>query len=168
MKINLKMTGKSALVLTDFRLPLRYVLPTINGLAKNNNKVIVIAFFGEQSLAEVAAVAAKSLNRKFIDLPQGASRLPEYDIPHVYFLRESALLRDMRHGDIAVVENLNLLPHGEVSALARLADVFVNDDFSADQDKIVKFHQNLPVGHGLTLTLLEKRRDRFLSSSKKP
>ena len=167
-KINPNIANKTVLLLADFFLPMRKILPTIENLVKNKNKVIVASFFGQASLAPLADRLAETLERKFIDLPSDAPRLPEYDIPHLYFARNIGLLSGMRGGDIAIVENLNLLPKEMTSELTAMSEIFVNDDFSADSDRLRLLKKNLPSGHGLAFDRTDRNLVQFLSRSKKP
>lgn len=167
-KINPKIANKTVLVLTDFFLPLRDLMPTIENLAKNKNKVIVVSFFGEQSLTDRASKLAETLGRKFIDLAENASRLPEYDIPHLYFAPDGKFLSGMRSGDIAVVENLNLIGKDAVNQLPEVAETFVNDNFSAEDKQLKSLAKNLPAAHGLLFVRTKKKLEGFQSRSKKP
>lgn len=167
-KTNLGIREKTILVLTDFFLPLETILPTIQTLTKAQNKVIVAGFFGKESLAAHANSLAKILNRKFIDLPTDSKRLPEYDIPHLYFAHDPQILSGMRSGDITVVENLNLLSSVAVGRLAVLASVLVNDDFSAPDTAVDSLRKHLPSKPGLLYARTARKLEQFLSRSKKP
>src|SRR3989344_869789 len=165
---NLNIKNKTVLVLADFFLPLGNIAPTVQALAKNKNKVLVVGNFLDQSLEDHAAGLAAIMSRKFITLPKSAEKLPEYDIPHMYFAAGAKLLQQMRAGDIAVVENLNLLGRYEIDSLTRMAEFFVNDSFGADELLVKSLAGRLPKEDGLQSTRTKKNLDLFLSRSKKP
>lgn len=149
-------------------MPLRHILPTIEALVKNRNKLIVVSFFEQSSLAVVAGKIAETLGRKFIDLPQSSPRLPEYDIPHLYFVRDAGLLSRLPAGDIALVENLNLLSEAEMAGVAGKAQVFVNDDFSADSSRVKLLQRQLPATYGLLAAAIKSKLNHFRSQNRKP
>ncbi len=136
--------GKRALVRVDLNVPmdngrvtddtrLRATVPTIGELADKGAVVLVLAHFGrpkgervaEMSLQQVVAPLAEVLGRpvKFIDDMCGASA--------------EAAVAALAPGEIAVLENSRFHPGEEkndpalADAVARLADLYVNDAFSA-------------------------------------
>lgn len=155
-------------MLANLFLPLAGAALTIKRLAGNKNKVIVVSSALGESLENQASMLAKSLDRKFIILQGTVAKLPEYDIPHLYFAPDSRLLSQMRPGDVAVVENLNLLSKEAVIQLKGLINIFVNDDFGADEETVRLLAKNLPVEHGLQFVATKKRLDLFMSRFKKP
>ncbi|OGE78310.1 MAG: phosphoglycerate kinase [Candidatus Doudnabacteria bacterium RIFCSPHIGHO2_01_FULL_46_14] len=165
---NLKIANKTVLVLVDFFLPVQNLTPTLEILTKNKNKIIVVSDFGRETLDLHAAALAEAMKRKFIVLKKNINKLPEYDIPHMYFASDTKLLSQMRSGDIVVVENLNLLSRFETNELSKLAEVFVNDAFGADESLIKMLAQNLSKQEGLESLRQKKSLDLFLSRSKKP
>src|SRR3989338_3703045 len=109
---------KSGQVVDDFRI--RDALSTIEYLVENRAKIVIISKLGRPdgwdedfSLLPTAERLAEIMQRKFAVISPGTKRLPDYDIPHVYFFEHniekdnpSELLQRMRVGDIAVLENL--------------------------------------------------------------
>ncbi len=165
---NIDINNKTVLVLVNFFLPLGNIVSTVDTLAKNNNKVIILSDFSKKSLENHAGRLAAILNRKFIVLPKTAEKLPEYEIPHMYFAFDPQIFSEMRAGDIAVMENLNLLNRYQIDALTKMAEVFVNDDFGADAPLIKLLAGSLPRENGLEFVRAKKNLDLFLSRSKKP
>lgn len=152
--------GKAVLVCTDFDVPveagriadnfrIKNTLETVNLLTGKNAKVIIISFRGRPkgwdtslSLKIAAEELAQFLNRKFVAV-DGAGKLPEYSIPHLYFFGQNLedfdllrLLTQLRPGDIAVLENLRFYQGEEANdekfarRLARFGEFYVNECFA--------------------------------------
>jgi len=156
------------LVLVDFLLPIENMLPTLESLASSKNKVIAVSFFDKISLANHAGLLAEAMRRKFILLHDDVPKLPEYDVPHLYFAPSGKLLAQMRAGDIAVVENLNLLSKEQISTIVKLGEEFVNDDFGSDEDATHAIAGSMHSQNGLEYNRTKKNIDSFLSREKKP
>ncbi|MBI4050221.1 MAG: phosphoglycerate kinase [Candidatus Doudnabacteria bacterium] len=190
---------KSVLLRTDFNVPmqdaaisdvsrLENALPTIEYLVKRQARIIIVSHFGRPagweekfSFRPVAERLAEILNRKFATI---AEALPDYDVPHVYFFGQNIervnilpLLRAMRGGDIAFLENLRFYP-GEknndplfAQKLASLAGVYVNEAFSASHRahaSMVGVPALLPSAAGLSLEKEILNLSRVLDHPKKP
>lgn len=165
---DLNVKNKTVLVLADFILPIAAVARTIEQLARNKNKVIVVSGVLSESLENQAEMLAEALNRKYVVLHDAVAKIPEYHIPHLFFASDSRLLSQMRPGDIAVVENLNLLSKEAVIQLKGLVQIFVNDNFGADERMVRLLSKNLPVEYGSEFTGTKKNLDLFMSRVKKP
>jgi len=165
-KINIK--NKTVLALVDFFLPMEHILPTITALAARKNRVIVVSYFDETSLANHAGMMAEALRRKFIILHDSITKLPEYDIPHLYFARNIKLLPQMRAGDIAVLENLAFFSKEQIIQLKGMVQLLVNDFFGAPEEAVKLLAKNLPVQNGLEFTRTQKNLELFSSRGKKP
>ncbi len=172
----LDVAGKQVLVrlsfdASDFRL--KAALPTLNYLTRLRAKVLVISSLGRPSgwdeslsLLPMTSKLAELLNRKLIIVSTSANKLPEYEVPHLYFFKSNFLEKDlrplisqMREGDIAVLENLRFY-QGEAKApdpefgriLASLGSVYVNEAFSLSHRldaSITMTPKLLPKGAGL-------------------
>jgi len=133
---DLDVKSKRVLVRVDLNVPmqngkvsdatrLHAVAPTINELSDKGARVILLAHFGrpkgkpdpDMSLAPIAPALADALGRK------------------VTFSQQPP--RDMADGDIVLVENTRFHPgeeandEGMAKYLASIADIYVNDAFSA-------------------------------------
>lgn len=184
----LDLSGKAVLVRTDFDDPnfLTASLPTLDYLAKRGAKVVVLSSQKNPndpahppSMESSVQILAREWRRKLVIVPPEADRLPEYDIPHLFFLSGepagrswNALLRRMRAGDAAVLENLFLnAEEAEGSEkfarkLAEIGDCFVHEAFSLCHEKFASIKvlpRLLPSAAGLhferELARLSKIRD---------
>ncbi|HYE22183.1 MAG TPA: phosphoglycerate kinase [Verrucomicrobiae bacterium] len=139
-------------------------LPTINYLIDSKSKIVIIAHLGRpegkwdlsKSLWPVADDLARLLNRKAVRV---SSKLPNYNLPHVYFLESditqkdySSLTKKLKPGDILFLENLRFYPgeeqndDGFAKTLSSFGEIYVNDAFSVA-------HRKAASTHGLTLKL---------------
>ena len=142
-EINIK--GKRVFVRADFNVPLdenfvitddrriRSTLPTINYAIDEGAKIILSSHFGrpkgkvdpQYSLAPVAKRLQRLLNKEVVFAPDCVGKQVEN------------LVSKMKKGDVLLLENLRYHPGEEkndsefAKALAKLADVFVNDAFGA-------------------------------------
>jgi phosphoglycerate kinase len=141
---NLDVAGKRVLLRADLNVPVRdgkitdltrieRLSPTIRELSGEGAKVIVCSHFDrpkgkrvpEMSLAPMAAALGEVLDRKvrFVEDCTGAAAEQAVDL--------------LSRGDVLVLENTRFYAGEEkndpafAAALARLADIFVNDAFSA-------------------------------------
>lgn len=197
---DLDVERKTVLLRVDFNVPvkegkvkddsrIRAAIPTIEYLAQHKARIVVISHLGRPSswekdltLEPVAGRLADLLKRKFLKIESG--KLPDYDVPHVYFFPDdlektdlSGSLRQMRAGDIALLENLRFYP-GEkgadpefVKKLAALADVYVNEAFSnshRDDASMTGVPRLLPSAVGLNLLADIAALDRVLHAPKHP
>lgn len=157
----LSVAGKAVLVRAGFDVPMDGGLiaddfriavsaPTIEYLAKNRARVIILSHLDRPqswdsalSLLPAAERLAEMLKRKFVAVEAEAKKLPEYAVPHLFFFAGNLekdnvadLCKQLRDGDIAVLENLRFYP-GETAGdevfaekLAVLGEIYVNDAFS--------------------------------------
>src|SRR5438132_7096382 len=145
---DLEVRGKRVLVRVDFNVPveerdgkivitddtrIRESLPTINYLCENNAKTILMSHFGrpkgrrvdKYSLRPVGDFLHSLINHPVIFSHDTIGDVPEKIIEH------------MQEGDVALLENLRFQPEEEANdpkfaeALAKFADVYVNDAFGA-------------------------------------
>src|SRR5216683_4550149 len=140
--------GKRVLVRVDFNVPIeehdgnieitddtriREALPTINYLREHRAKTILMSHFGRPkgkrvdtySLRPIGDYLHMLINQPVIFSTDTIGAIPEEIIAH------------MRKADVALLENLRFQPDEEANdpkfaqALAKFADVYVNDAFGA-------------------------------------
>lgn len=136
--------GKRVMLRVDINVPvingvitddtrIRHILPTLKELHEKNAKTIIIAHFGRPkgqwdtslSLAPIANAIAKISGLK-VDF-----------CPDIVGNQASEGVSNMQDGQILVLENIRFAPEEEkndpafAQKLASLADIFVNDAFSA-------------------------------------
>lgn len=182
---NLDVAHKTALVRTGFDVPLasgkvaddfrlKRALPTLDFLVKKKAKVLILTHLGRPKgwderfgLRPVADRLSHLWQRKLVVIDSKAKRLPEYDIPHIYFFEHNILehdigpfVRAMRPGDTALLENLRFYEGEEkndpvfAKQLAVLGDVYVNEAISnshRDHASMVALPKLLPAAAGLDL-----------------
>jgi 3-phosphoglycerate kinase len=145
---DLSVRGKRVLVRVDFNVPIeerdgkivitddtriRESLPTINWLREQGAKTILMSHFGrpkgkrveKYSLRPIGDYLHNLINQPVIFSQETIGKIPEEIVAH------------MRDGDVALLENLRFQPEEEANdpqfaqALAKLADLYVNDAFGA-------------------------------------
>lgn len=166
---SVKVSGRRVLVRAGFDVPLKLnahterwmvaddtrikdALPTIKHLVTHEAKVIIASHLdrpkdweSDKSLLPVAEKLGELLSLKVIEVKD---KLPDYNVPHVYFLSSditkkdySVLSYELKPGDILFLENLRFYSGEQdndesfVSTLAKFADVFVNEAFSTAHRK---------------------------------
>ncbi len=172
----LEISGRRVLVRTGFDIPrqdgrlafdspLEDTLPTLEYLTKRQAKVIILSHLGEPgapgeapTLEPIVRRLAELLNRKLVVIsPRTLRKLPEYDIPHLYFFKlnletddVASLVGQMRDGDAAVLENLQLYEGeaknqpGFAKKLMSLGEVYVNEAF-AESHRVYASIVSLPI-----------------------
>ena len=145
---DVEVRGKRVLVRVDFNVPIeerdekieitddtriRESLPTINHLREHGAKTILMSHFGrpkgervdKYSLRPIGDYLHSLINHPVIFSHNTIGEVPEKIIEH------------MQEGDVALLENLRFQPEEEANdpkfakALAKFADVYVNDAFGA-------------------------------------
>lgn len=128
-------------------LRMKAALPTIEYLIKQRAKIILLSHLSAEgeSLAPVAPVMAKLLKRKITFVPDCVGPKAE------------AVVNVMKPGEVIMLENVRLHPEEEkndaafAKQLARLADVYVDDDFTVMHRKhasVVAITRYLPAAAG--------------------
>lgn len=122
-------------------------LKTISYLREGGAKLIIlshldrpVAWEQAKSLWPVAVKLGELLNLKTVKI---LDKLPDYDVPHVYFLDSditkqdhSGLSRKIKPGDILFLENLRFYPQESdndesfIETLEKFGDIYVNEAFS--------------------------------------
>ena len=142
---DIEVAGKRVLVRVDLNVPTREgavgdatridrVAPTLRELAERGAKVIVASHFGRPKGKPVAAMSLGPLAEP---LSQALGGLPVRFVSDCIGPEAEAAVNALRPGDVALLENLRFHAGEEANdpafadALARLADLYVNDAFSA-------------------------------------
>lgn len=199
---DLDVFNKPVLLRTDFNVPrregevsddsrLRNALPTLEYLIRQRAKIVLISHLGRPegwdenfSFQPVALALAEILQRKFLVIAEKEKTLPDYDVPHVYFLPHNLeqfdlrpLLSGLPPGDIAFLENLRFYPGEKKNdpafskKLAALAAAYVNEAFSNSHRahaSMVGVPEFLPSAAGLSLAKEVSNLGRVLEHPKKP
>src|SRR5204862_2464281 len=145
---DLDVRGKRVLVRVDFNVPtevrggqlritddtrIRESLPTINYLREQGAKTILMAHFGRPKGKPVEKYSLRPIGdylHTLLELPVAFSHDTTGEIPE-------AIIRDMKEGDVALLENVRFHAGEEnndpafAEALAKLGDLYVNDAFGA-------------------------------------
>jgi 3-phosphoglycerate kinase len=145
---DLEIRGQRVLVRVDFNVPteerdgkiaitddtrIRESLPTINYLREHGAKTILMAHFGRPKGKPVEKYSLRPVAdylHTLIDRPVAFSHDTIGAVPE-------AIIRDMKEGDVTLLENVRFNPGEEANepafaeALAKLGDVYVNDAFGA-------------------------------------
>jgi phosphoglycerate kinase len=165
---DLEIKGKRVFIRADFNVPLdanlmitddrriRSTLPTINYAIDEGAKVILSSHLGRPkgkvdpkfTLAPVAKRLQRLLNKEVIFAPDCIGNQVE------------SMVARMKNGDVILLENLRYHPGEEkndpefTQALARLADVYINDAFGASHRahaSIIGLTRFLPSAAGFLL-----------------
>ncbi|MFH1381588.1 MAG: phosphoglycerate kinase [Chloroflexota bacterium] len=161
--------GKKALVRVDFNVPLdkktgeitddsriRATLPTIKYLVEHRAKVILCSHLGRPDGKVVESLRLSMVARRLSEiLGQKVSMTNDCIGPEI----EQAVSR-LKDGEVLLLENLRFHPDEEknipvfAQALAKLADIYVNDAFGASHRKhasITRITEYLPAVAGFLL-----------------
>ena len=142
---DIEVAGKRVLVRVDLNVPMREgtvgdttridrVAPTLEELAERKARVVVASHFGRPKGKPVVAM---SLGPLAAPLSQALGGRPVCFIPDCIGAEAEAAVAALAPGDVALLENLRFHPGEEANhaafaaALAVLADLYVNDAFSA-------------------------------------
>ncbi len=185
--VNVPLDKKTGKVGDAFRI--EQVIPTIEYLRGNGNKVIVCGHLGrpegkrdkKYSLKPVAELLSHLLNLKFVE---SGSKVPSYPTPHLVFYTGNIVeeknrkqLETLESKDVVLLENLRFYEGEEendltfAKKLSALAEVYVNDAFGVDHRKassISAITKYLPSYCGLLLEKEIKFLDSVLHKHKNP
>ncbi len=150
------------------------IIPSLNELIKNNNKVFIIAHYGRPKGKKNKKNSLKFLCEELKKLMK---------VSKVYFLETfnteliKQKINEMKDGDICLCENIRFELGEEKNdlsfskSLSSNFDIYVNDAFSAshrNHSSIVGIPKFLPAVAGLSLIKEIENLDYFLNNSKKP
>lgn len=179
---DIDVSGKRVFLRVDFNVPMnetgtisddsriKACLPTIKYLIDNNARVIICSHLGRPDGRVVDSLRLAPI----------ASRLSELLGKPVKVLRESigaeveAVVNKLKDGDAVLLENIRFYPEEEANdpdfakALAKLADVFVNDAFGASHrahTSVVGVAKHLPAVSGI---LMEKELEALSEALENP
>ena len=187
---------KNGKVSSDFRI--RAIIPTIDYLVSENCKVIVISkvkrpydeggvWKKSHSLKPFVEHLGGLMGRKVVELKSSDRNLPDYQIPHIFFLKHNIeeidinpMLSSMKEGDVAVLENIRFY-QGEMNndpkfseLLASFGDFFINDAFGDSHSgtvthaSIMGLPELLPSAAGLNMINEVEALTKVISYPKKP
>ncbi len=142
---DIEVAGKRVLVRVDLNVPMREgavgdttridrVAPTLKELAERGARVIVASHFGRPKSKPVAAMSLGPLAEP---LTQALGGLPVRFVPDCIGAEAEAAVTTLAPGEVVLLENLRFHAGEEANdpafadALAALADLYVNDAFSA-------------------------------------
>ena len=142
---DIEVAGKRVLVRVDLNVPMREgavgdttridrVAPTLKELAERGARVIVASHFGRPKGKPVAAMSLSPLAEP---LSRALGGLPVRFVPDCVGAEAEAAVAALAPGEVLLLENLRFHEGEEANdpafadVLARLADVYVNDAFSA-------------------------------------
>jgi len=182
---DIDVTGKRVLLRVDFNVPLsregtisddtriRACLPTIKHLIDNHAKVIICSHLGRPEGKVVEELRMTPIAKRLSELlGKPVKALRECIGPEV-----EAAVAKLGDGDVALLENLRFYPGEEANdpnfaqALARLADVYVNDAFGASHRahaSIVGVAKYLPTVSGFLMAKELKALSGALENPKRP
>jgi 3-phosphoglycerate kinase len=142
---------KRGKLLDDYRL--QSVIPTIQQLQKNHNKIVIVSHMGRPdgkiskslSLEPIAKRLAEILNVKFVVADK---ELPTYPVAHLVLFtgditdsKVNQMIAEDKSNNIILLENIRFYPEEEqndssfAKLLSGLGDFFVNDCFAVDHRK---------------------------------
>ena len=142
---DIEVAGRRVLVRVDLNVPMRdgavgdatridRVAPTLAELARRGARVIVASHFGRPKGKRVAAMSLGPLAEP---LSRALGGLPVHFVPDCIGAEAAAAVATLTSGNVALLENLRFHAGEEANdpafadGLARLADLYVNDAFSA-------------------------------------
>ena len=171
VRVDVNVPVVSGVITDDTRL--RHILPTVTELTKKNASVILVAHFGrpkgkvvpELTLAPVAEYLGRLLGQDVLFADDTIGN------------KAQDMAASLKAGQVMMLENIRFeegeeknAPH-TAEALAKLADIYVNDAFSAahrahaSTEGVTKFLPSI-VGRGMQNEL--EALDKALSSPKRP
>ncbi len=182
---NLNLTNKKTIVRVDLNVPffddkitdhsrIHAILPTLEKLIKNKNKVFLISHFGRPS-----GKVNKKFSIKFLCLELKKI----LNLNTIHFLENckqkkiETKISEMNPGEICLLENIRFNPEEEKNdlnfskSLASCFDIYINDAFSAshrNHASITGITKYLPSYAGLSFSKEIENLDNFLNNSNKP
>ncbi len=182
---NLDCTNKRIIVRVDLNVPvfedkiidrsrILAILPTINKLIKNKNKVFLVAHFGRPNGEENKKYSIKFLCSEL-------KKILSLEVIHFLDNYEQKIIQtkisEMKFGEICLLENIRFNAEEEKNdlnfskLLASSFDIYINDAFSAshrNHASITGITNYLPSYAGLSFSKEIENLDKFLENSNKP
>ncbi len=182
---NLDCTNKRIIVRVDLNVPvfedkiidrsrILAILPTINKLIKNKNKVFLVAHFGRPNGEENKKYSIKFLCSEL-------KKILGSEVIHFLDNYEQKIIQtkifEMNFGEICLLENIRFNAEEEKNdlnfskLLASSFDIYINDAFSAshrNHASITGITNYLPSYAGLSFSKEIENLDKFLENSNKP
>jgi len=182
-KINIK--NKKIILRVDLNVPvlegkitdysrINSIIPTIEILKKNKNKIFIIAHFGRPKGKRSNKYSIKFLCKELEKVLK---------IPTVHFLESfdkkiiQTKISEINNGEICLFENIRFDPGEETNnlnfskSLSSNFDIYINDAFSAshrNHSSVTGITKYLPSYAGLSFSDEIKNLDNFLEDSSKP
>jgi len=182
---NLDCTNKRIIVRVDLNVPvfedkiidrsrILAILPTINKLIKNKNKVFLVAHFGRPNGEENKKYSIKFLCSEL-------KKILGSEVIHFLDNYEQKIIQtkifEMNFGEICLLENIRFNAEEEKNdlnfskLLASSFDIYINDAFSAshrNHASITGITNYLPSYAGLSFSKEIENLDKFLENTNKP
>ena len=182
---NIDLKNKKIVFRADLNIPvlngkvtdysrIKSIVPSINQLLKNNNKVFILAHYGRPK-----GKINKKYSLKFL-CNELAKILNKEKIHFIEAFEDTVInkkIDEMHQGDICLFENIRFNPEEETNdinfakKLSLHFDYFINDAFSAshrNHSSIVGLPKFLPAAAGISFMNEIKNLDNFLNNAKKP
>ena len=182
---NIDLKNKKIVFRADLNIPvlngkvtdysrIKSIVPSINQLLKNNNKVFILAHFGRPK-----GKINKKYSLEFL-CNELATILNKEKIHFIEAFEDTVInkkIDEMHQGDICLFENIRFNPEEETNdinfakKLSLHFDYFINDAFSAshrNHSSIVGLPKFLPAAAGISFMNEIKNLDNFLNKAKKP
>ena len=183
--VNYNISNKKVIFRADLNVPvvdkkitdysrINSIIPSLNELIKNNNKVFIIAHFGRPKGKIIKKDSLRFLCKELKNM---------MDITRMHFLETfnteliKQKINEMDDGEVCLLENIRFETGEEKNDLSFSKnvssnfDIYVNDAFSAshrNHSSIVGIPKFLPAVAGLSLIKEIENLDYFLNNSKKP
>ena len=183
--VNYNISNKNVIFRADLNVPvvdkkitdysrINSIIPSLNELIKNNNKVFIIAHFGRPKGKIIKINSLRFLCQELKNI---------MNLPRIHFLENfnneliKQKINEMDDGEVCLLENIRFEIGEEKNDLSfskNLSsnfDIYVNDAFSASHrshSSIVGIPKFLPAVAGLSLIKEIENLDYFLNNSKKP
>ena len=183
--VNYNISNKKVIFRADLNVPvvdkkitdysrINSIIPSLNELIKNNNKVFIIAHFGRPKGKIIKKDSLRFLCEELKNM---------MDLSRIHFLETfnneliKQKINEMDDGEVCLLENIRFEIGEEKNDLSFSKnvssnfDIYVNDAFSAshrNHSSIVGIPKFLPAVAGLSLIKEIENLDYFLNNSKKP
>lgn len=151
---------------------IQQILPTVNLLLKNNNKVIIVSYLDRPKTRDPKYSLSVVVNR----LQQYLSKY-KFNLIDDFLTEDKTTFQNQKNNQIIVLENIRFYPEEKnnnenfAKKLVSLADIYINDAFGQChriESSIVSVPKFLPSYGGLLLKKEVGMLDRVIKNPKKP